>query len=385
MTRYLSLFLAFLLSLSSISVFAGHNQYAIFVDAGSTGSRLHVFQYDKTLPIPVIKDIFSESTKPGLSSYADHAEDAGASLQNSLDHAAQTLRNRGADIQFVSVHILATAGMRLLPEATQRRIYENVINYIKKNYQFAIGEVKTIDGQMEALYGWLDVNYLLENFQNRQPTVGSIDMGGASTQIAFAMQDLGWHDDVISLKISDQIYHVFTKSFLGLGLEQAGEAMKSHAAAGSCFPQNYRFSTSGIGDFSMAFCSSIYADIIENQQVSKKIAPIQGQPFIAYTGIYYTYNFFNVDKTPDQASLGAKIQYICSKTWNQLQSEFPTIAEKYLSTYCASGVYENLLLYKAYKIEGSQLTVANQINQKEIDWTLGAALYSLLENKIESV
>jgi len=379
MKNYLNLLITILISVFSVSAFADKNQYVIFVDAGSSGSRLHVFQYEKNQPIPVIKDIFSESTKPGLSSFVDHEEDAGVSLKILLNDATQALRNVGADLHSVSVNVLATAGMRLLVEEKQKTIYANVIQYIKNNYEFSIGDIKTIDGQMEALYGWLDVNYLLENFQNHQPTVGSIDMGGASTQIAFATNDKRAQDDVISVTLNDQNYKVFTKSFLGLGLEQAGEAMKLNPAAANCFPQYFNFSKSGMGDFNMASCSAIYADIIGNQQVTEKIMPVQDQSFIAYSGIYFTYNFFNTEKTPDQASLEASIQNVCYKTWQQLQDEYPRLSEKFLSTYCANGVYENQLIYKTYKIRGSQLMVANQINQTDIDWTLGAALHSLLK------
>lgn len=380
MKKHLQLIFATIISsVLSVSAFANSNNYIIYIDAGSTGSRLHIFEYEKSLSVPTIKDVYSESIKPGLSEYADHPESAGNSLKKLFDDAAQFLSVQGADLRTVPVNVFATAGMRLLPENKQQAIYLNVSNFIRNNYNFTIQDIKTISGKMEGLYSWLDINYLLENLQNHRPTVGSIDMGGASTQIAFATQDTSKPDDEVSLSIGNQYYKVFSKSFLGLGQDQARDTMLTDQSASHCFPKNYVVNNVSIGNFNILPCGAIYSKILQNQQVSKQLISTQGESFIAYSGIYFSYNFFYTDKTPDQISLETKIQNVCTKTWEQLQNDYPKIPAKYLSTYCANGVYHSKLIYDTYKIQGSQLMVANQINQKDIDWTLGAALYDLVQ------
>ncbi len=378
MKKNLQLFAIMIFSALSVSAFAGSNNYIIYVDAGSTGSKLHIFEYEKTLLVPIIKDVFSESIKPGLSGYADHPESAGNSLKKLFDDATQFLLKRGANLHSIPVNIFATAGMRLLPEDKQQAIYFNVNQFIQNNYEFTIQDIKTISGKMEGLYSWLDINYLLENLQNDRVTVGSIDMGGASTQIAFATKDQSRPDDEIPLNIGDQHYIVFSKSFLALGQDQARYAMLTDQYASNCFPQNYVINKVGIGNFNMPSCGSIYTKILQKQKLTEQLISTQGQSFIAYSGIYFTYNFFNVDKTPNQNSLETRIQSVCTETWEQLQHNYPKIPDKYLSNYCANGIYHAKLIYDAYKIQGPQLTVANQINQQEIDWTLGAALYGFL-------
>jgi len=380
MKKYFQLLVAIIISSAlPANALAKNNNYIIYIDAGSTGSRLHIFQYEKSLSVPTIKDVFSVNIKPGLSEYADHPESSGHSLKKLFDDAAKFLLDQGADLRAVPVNLFATAGMRLLTEDKQQAIYLDVSNFIRNNYEFTIRDIKTISGKMEGFYGWLDINYLLENLQNHRATVGSIDMGGASTQIAFATKDTSKPDDEVSLNIDNQHYRVFSKSFLGLGQDQARDIMLIDQASSHCFPKNYVVNNVNIGNFNMLSCGSIYDKILKNQKASELLIPTQGESFVAYSGIYFSYNFFNVDKTPDQTSLETQIQNVCTQTWEQLQNDYPKVPEKYLSTYCANGVYHSKLIYDTYKIQGHQLTVANQINQKDIDWTLGAALYDLIQ------
>jgi apyrase len=328
--------------------------------------------------MPVVSDVFSESVKPGLSSYAGQPESAGDSLKKLFDDAVQFLQKNNVDVKTVPMNIYGTAGMRLLSEENQEAIYANITYYLKKNkYQFGTPDAKTISGKMEGLYGWLDVNYLSENFQNHQSTLGSIDMGGASTQIAFATDDQSKPDDEISVTINNQTYRVFSKSFLRLGQDQARDKMSSDPEASACYPTNYPFS-SGVGKFDFATCKPIYENIIKDKQVAEQIISSPDH-FVAYSGIYFTYNFFNMDQTPEQAILESRIGTVCSESWEQLQKDYPTVAAPYLSAYCANGVYQDQLLYSTYQLQGKQMTVVNQINQTGIDWTLGAAVYSLLQ------
>ena len=364
-----------LLSISSYS-FAVDERYIIFVDAGSTGSRLHLFQYEESKTVPEIKDIFSENVKPGLSSFVDHPKDAGASLKTILDDAAKHLQQNGVDVHNVQINVFATAGMRLLPTDKQKAIYDNITNYLKTNYQFSVGSIQTISGVMEGLYGWLNVNYLLNNFQAHHATSGSIDMGGASTQIAFETNDTTKSNNEMTLRINNQDYHVFSTSFLGLGQDQALAAMNTDSSSANCYPLNYA-SNGGSGHFNLTSCSALYAGIIAKKRVVEQVAPTTNQSFIAYSGIYYAYHFLNTDSTPDQAAVESHIQTVCNESWDQLQIDYPH--DKYLSTYCANAAYQDQLLYSAYQLHNGQLKVVTQLNQKDIDWTLGAAFYRLTQ------
>ncbi|MCR9192370.1 MAG: hypothetical protein NXI01_06880 [Gammaproteobacteria bacterium] len=378
MKKHILLYFSIIFALFSTPSFTQSKQYRIFVDAGSTGSRLHIFQYNHAMALPKIHDVFSESTTPGLSSYAADPKAAGASLKKLLDDAVFFLDKHAAIPAQTPVDIMATAGMRLLSEEKQQSIYAAVRQYMQTHYDFPINGIETISGEQEGLYGWLDVNYLLGNFQDNKPTIGSLDMGGASTQIVFEVAD-GKNSTSIPITLNQHRYAVFSKSFLNLGQDQALHRMATHSTADACFPQNYAYQGAKIGHFNFLACASIYQNIIKKHQLSEQIPSVEGRSFIAFSGIYYAFNFLAADASPDQGFLENQIQMICAKDWAQLKKDYPKAPDKYLSNYCAHAIYQDQLIYGTYKIQGHQLTVANKIKKTGLDWTLGAALFELVQ------
>lgn len=351
--------------------------YSIIVDAGSTGSRLHLFAYDasKQNSVPLIAEIFTESNKPGISSFAKNPEKAGASYKKLLDDTMTFMKSVNINPQDVSVNILATAGMRLLPEQEQQAIYNSIVSYIKNNYSVQFITAETISGKMEAVYGWLNVNYLADNFTAGK-TIGTIDIGGASTEIAFATANTKNSDDKVNLKINGKHYIVYSKSFLGLGQDVVRDEMNKDLLAKSCYPTNYPLASTVQGDFNFNACQEIYKTIIRSFSID--IPATANHQFIAFSGAYYDYQFIGADKTPDQGIVEGNIQKICKTTWEQLQKDHPNDAAKYLSTYCANATYVTTLINGAYGLQDGQLTVANRINSRDIDWTLGALMYELV-------
>lgn len=371
---------ALIIYIISLPLFAANNHhYTIFIDAGSSGSRLHIFQYEYNADLPNISDVFSENTKPGLSSYADQPQQAGASLKKLLDDAASYLKNQHATLEDIPVNVLATAGMRLIPTEKQEAIFKNITATLKTDYSFKMGDIKVIDGKMEGFYGWLDINYLLGHFKHHKPTVGNIDIGGASTEIAFATDDRTKKNDEIEIDINHQHYTVFSKTFLGLGQDQARLNMLSYPNASHCYPTNYPYEKQNTGRFKLPSCQTIYADIIEKNRVADQLPNMQKETFVAYGSIYYLYDFFELDQQAGSRTLIARINQTCQQTWEQLKKQHPEVADKYLSTYCANGTYIHQLLFDTYQLTSAQLTVMDKINQNDIDWTLGAALYQILK------
>ena len=362
------------------NAYANQPKYSIIVDAGSSGSRLHLFKYSEQA-MPVISDIFSEKVSPGLSTFADKSqEDVNQYLKPLFDHVAQKIKDMQADEQTVTVSIMGTAGMRLVPENKQKVIYAQVKHFLTKNYKFQIAKIETINGKMEGLYGWLDINYLAQTFQTQAPTFGSIDMGGASTQIVFETKDNTHPEDLITLNINGRPYTVFSKSFLGLGLDQSREVMNKQPAANACYPIGYKLSNS-MGNFNSATCKSFYTKVIAEKDIPKQLAPIGNQKFMAYSGIFYTYRILDA-LSAEKPLVEKQIQSYCAeKDWNWWLQKYPSESVTFLPNYCANGIYLSHLVYDTYQIKTGALQVVENINKQAIDWTLGALLHQLMEKQ----
>ncbi len=98
--------------------------YGIIIDAGSSGSRIHVFEYAPGGLIPAVDLVGLESLSlkktPGLSSFADNPDIAGESLKDLLKFAKQKVPNK--EWSKTRVYLMATAGMRRLNDNVREAV-----------------------------------------------------------------------------------------------------------------------------------------------------------------------------------------------------------------------------------------------------------------------
>lgn len=171
--------------------------------------------------------------------------------------------------------------MRLLSPTKQAEVLQATCRFLKQHSYFRIDEpseagpcgssVRIITGEEEGLFGWIAVNYLMDGFNGsdqERTTYGFLDMGGASTQIAFepSEEERKKTHDLIDVRLrllgGQEIHHqVFVTTWLGYGTNQARERyvgktineyeatrMLSHATASNteelvpdpCLPKDLR-------------------------------------------------------------------------------------------------------------------------------------------------
>lgn len=190
-------------------------------------------------PNPSISD-FHVLFAPGVSSFADQPELVGPDhLADLLKHARDIIPEDA--VRDTPIFLLATAGMRLLPNLERELLLEQICSYSRANSDFLLPDcdahIQVIPGVTEGLYGWIATNYLLGSFDEPKGhdhgkghhTYGFLDMGGASAQIAFApnITETEKHaNDLRLLRLrnvdgSPQEYRVFVTSWLEFGVREA--------------------------------------------------------------------------------------------------------------------------------------------------------------------
>ncbi|EIM89748.1 nucleoside phosphatase GDA1/CD39, partial [Stereum hirsutum FP-91666 SS1] len=240
-------------------------RFGIVIDAGSSGSRLQIYSWRDprvardeggqkvAYNLPKVEkgtqdaDEWVSKVEPGLSSFAENPDGVASYLRPLLEHARSHIPP--------SLHsetplfLLATAGMRLLSPEHQASVLQSTCQFLKFHSEFRIDDpsvvgpcgssVRIITGEEEGLFGWIAVNYLMDGFgrsDDDRTTYGFLDMGGASTQIAFepSPEEREKAGNLIDVRLrllgGEEIRHsVFVTTWLGYGTNQARERYVAQA------------------------------------------------------------------------------------------------------------------------------------------------------------
>ncbi|KAF2671766.1 hypothetical protein BT63DRAFT_411115 [Microthyrium microscopicum] len=227
-------------------------RYGVILDAGSSGTRVYVYRWHdpswsrkkghdlNALPEIETKKKWTLKTHPGVSTFGPTPESVGTDhLKPLLDHALKHVPKN--QVKDTPLFLLATAGMRLLPQIQREQVLDSICSFAREYSDFQIPDcdlhIQVIPGETEGLYGWIAANYLLGGFDNPEEhnhgkghhTYGFLDMGGASAQIAFVPNVTETQKHANDLKLlrlrqlsgRDDEYQVFTSTWLGFGANQA--------------------------------------------------------------------------------------------------------------------------------------------------------------------
>ncbi|KAI0241901.1 Ectonucleoside triphosphate diphosphohydrolase 5 [Lamellibrachia satsuma] len=215
--------------------------YGIIFDAGSTGSRIHVFKFQPAKPgkpHKLVDDLFIQ-VKPGLSAYKKDPKKAADSLIDMLDRAK--LYIPPSHWKTTPMALKATAGLRALPGKAANDILAEVYQlFLKYPFKTNKDSVQIMEGNDEGIFSWVTVNFLTEHTEqstsrsilvsifegdlgSSDRMLGVLDLGGGSTQISFIPK----HNSTLTstpsefftkLNLFGKSFQLYTHSYFGLGL-----------------------------------------------------------------------------------------------------------------------------------------------------------------------
>ncbi|CAF1125584.1 unnamed protein product [Rotaria sp. Silwood1] len=195
--RYLLFILIFLtfvlilyssLSLSPFLRLLDPYSYVLVLDAGSTGTRLHVYKFHASTDSEngdtfVLKSEIFKEHKPGLSSFADQVHKAEEQINNLLkiaDKEVSRFKHRGTPLV-----LRATAGLRLLNETKQKLLLDAVSNTFNQyGFYRPKMDIAVMNETEEGIDAWLTLVYL-KGEQFYASRIAALDLGGGSTQITY--------------------------------------------------------------------------------------------------------------------------------------------------------------------------------------------------------
>ncbi|XP_078079102.1 ectonucleoside triphosphate diphosphohydrolase 1 isoform X2 [Mustelus asterias] len=398
-------------------------KYGIVIDAGSSHTSLYIYQWpaEKMNDTGLVRELTSCKVKgPGISSYWMDVKKAGLSLRDCLNDAKGKLPVK--QHHETPVYLGATAGMRLLRLQNQQ-LSESLLNSVQefiKTYPFNLQGARILTGQDEGAFGWITINYLMGNFLKDSagedsPTLGALDLGGASTQITFVPDgNTESEESSLCFRLYGKSYNIYTHSYLCYGKDQALKmlldklnVLNDGTISNPCFNRGYSKSINAtvffdtpcisrpqstthqtlnlIGTGDSAQCSKDVNKIFNFTSCSWSSCsfngvyqpPLHGQ-FGAFSAFYFVMNFLNLTKDGphDLDKVKKAVDTFCSSPWAEVKSVF-SIDERYLSEYCFAGHYILSLLQNGYNFTSTNwkaIKFVRKIKGSDAGWTLGYML-----------
>ncbi|XP_028563481.2 ectonucleoside triphosphate diphosphohydrolase 4 isoform X2 [Podarcis muralis] len=437
--------------------------YGIMVDCGSSGSRIFVYWWPRhngnphdLLDIKQMRDKNSKPVvmkiKPGISEFATSPEKVSDYIFPLLSFAAAHVPR--AKHKETPLYILCTAGMRILPESQQKAILEDLLTDIPVHFDFLFSDshAEVISGKQEGVYAWIGINFVLGRFEHtddeddavvevhipgsenkeailRKRTVGILDMGGVSTQIAYevpkteevAKNLLAEFNLGCDAHQTEHVYRVYVATFLGFGGNAARQRYADSIFTTTVFRNRLLGKQIGMTSDTPYLDPCLPLDAEDEIQQNGQKMHLRGtgdfhlcrdviQPFMNKTnetqtslnGIYQPPVHFE-----NSEFYGFSEFYYCTEDVLRMGGEY--IAAKFIKAakdYCATkwsvlrerldhGLYAShadlhRLKYQCFKsawmyevfhngfsfpVNYGNLKTALQVYDKEVQWTLGAILY----------
>lgn len=380
--------------------------YLAVIDAGSSGTRLTLFSDDQASLVP--REVTRAKTNtPGLSSFtADPAQAGPGAVTPLLEQLDAYLTEQGIATADVPVALLATAGMRNVRRddrvASQAILDSTAAAIAAAGYPVADNRI--LPAVQEATLAWLDANVLAGTLNKRQGSVGIVEIGGASAQVAFR-SPVPKGPAVQQVRVDGQVIPVVAVSYLGLGGNDARALMQEANDAGSfCFPNNAgqqppstyvarsdRPVAASTANFSWDRCTSAFDTTVESvgkvRTAAATVAPsrlrqlpgFNAANFVGLGSLPFTFADFGVaEATNEKVALRRSATSTCTgeDAWTKVLGLFAGRSATFAETLCSNSAYSYEMLFGAtgVGVDSQRFTVDDAAFPRSPAWTSGYAI-----------
>ncbi|MES1912453.1 MAG: hypothetical protein MHM6MM_004726 [Cercozoa sp. M6MM] len=354
---------------------SGDGGYVLTVDAGSTGTRLHVHKWSAGDDSDPVFHFGSEASSavpnlklsPGLSTFAVQVRAGDLPAEKRINRILDQLlafAQKNVPEEFWSTTPLffkATAGLRGVSFEQADKLLALCRRRLQQSkFLFKPKWATVASGRDEGVMGWVSLNYLLGSFSTNQ-TVGLLELGGASLQLAMQAGPHDTEDDhrLTKVTVFGRDYLLFVHSFADFGLEAAQDrlirrgielklfydssddnesSMRGEEAAEEehivirhpCYPPGYSapfehtFQVVGTGDFDA--CVALVDEVLLSQHSHIQTPRIDAQlhRMVAVENFFHTAEFFGLTHSKDLAAdLSAVGRVFCATDLEALRAEHP--------------------------------------------------------------
>ncbi|XP_061358284.1 nucleoside-triphosphatase-like [Gastrolobium bilobum] len=398
-----------------------NESYAVVFDAGSTGSRVHVFRFNQRLDLLRIGEDLElfVATEPGLSAYEKNPQEAAQSLVPLLEEAESVVPE---ELQpRTPLQLGATAGLRLLEGDAAEKILEAVRDMFEKNSTFKVESdaVSVLGGSQEGAYMWVAINYLLGKLgKPYSKTAAVVDLGGGSVQMAYALSEKdaekapnapdGTDPYITQTFVSGKKYYLYVHSYLGFG-QLAARAGVLNITADSNSPCilagfNGNYTYNGVdynasalpSGSSFSKCKQLVLKSLNvNETCTHKNCTFggiwNGGGGKGQTNFWVASFFYDMAKQAgfiDSNAPNAKVRPVdfktaaelaCKTTLKDVKSTFPLLEDRNLPYICLDLTYQHTLLVDGFGLDPwKEITLVTQIEYQNslvgAAWPLGTAI-----------
>mmetsp|Transcript_17207 Transcript_17207/g.25489 ORF Transcript_17207/g.25489 Transcript_17207/m.25489 type:complete len:389 (-) Transcript_17207:36-1202(-) len=322
---------------------------------------------------------------------------------------------------------MGTAGMRLISEDSQQKIYDSLYEsfILDPSFPFKVhrSSLLTISGGMEAYYAVISTNFLANKIDpflhpkdpENEEVLGALDLGGMSTQIIFPPLN---NEGKIPYPLSSDDF--WAQSHLNFGVATIRQKIwdrivqmgGENRLQNPCAPPGHTEVHGGrvlVGSGMPKLCEKLVREVMFDNQCPasmeddfgnavvkvNNMCPIGGVQMPFSKGNFYAMSVFfyamdcvrmlgpeNLEHwpQPNLIEMRSAVHRFCEMELRQhkLTHDFTTV--KRLPYRCVESVYILVLLSDGYGFaeEERRITFAQKVNGMEVEWTLGYLLAEVI-------